>query len=224
MRKVLALVTVAALLSGCGEVTRVQTVSAAPVKTAVAAAPNWGPDRHFALLGDRPNDVLFVGDSEDQVGRFYHPPPSAFTTRELPPGFEAPYHAESWTTSGTSSPGKDFGVIFFDTKVAMAMFHEEGIALTDVQDTVNQYIREFAQPTQTVPGTKVHYWFWADTTANEILMICAVENRKDARRFDLTVGVGNQVVMEALRMSPAAAIEDRQAVEKGATSPRVNLH
>ncbi len=227
MRKALAVVGTALLLAGCSDVARVS--NAATVRhVTTAPQPDFGRDRHLGLLGDRANDVLFVGDSEDQAAKFYHPPPSAYAVRELPQGFEPPYHAESWTSGGPlGSESKDFGVIYYDTKVAMAMFHEMGITATDVNDTEADYEREYGAPQQKVSGNKMHYWFWDDPNTNERLMICAVQDRKDPQRFDLTTAVGNELVMDALRMSPSAANDDRQAVEKTPSTshtPQVHLH
>ena len=225
MRKLLALAVIPLVLAGCGEASH--ATAANPVRhVTTAPAPDFARDHHLALLGDRANDILFVGDSEDQATKFYHAPPSAYAVRELPQGFEAPYHAESWTSSVTGIQSKDFGVIFYDTRIALAMFHETGITATDVNQTEADYEKEFGKPTEKISGTKVHYSFWEDPVTNERLMICAVQDRKDAERFDLTNAVGNELVMDALRISVSAANDDKQAVEKtpAISNPKVHLH
>ena len=223
MQKVLVLAGFALVLAGCGEATR--ATAAGPVRhVTVAPPPDFARQHHLALMGDRDNDVLFVGDTEDQAAKFYHAPASAYAIRELPQGFEAPYHAESWTSTSATIQAKDFGVIYYDTKIALAMFHETGITATDVNSTEVDYQHEYGNPTENIAGNKVHYSFWEDPITNERLMICAVQDRKDPERFDLTTAVGNELVMDALRMSSSAANDDKQAVEKGPVLPEPQVH
>lgn len=216
MRRLLLMPGLALLLAGCSgsEAARSNAgVAATPVPT--VAAPQLLRGGKLGIIPRKSeSEDLSVGDSQDRVDRLFPVPKSSYPVRGLPPGFQPPYRADGFET-----PTIGFGVIYYEGVVAQAMYRELGITQADVMTTVSDYTDVFGPPTDSIPGTKVSYWFWADQKNSQRLMICAVGEIKDAKRWDLTTAVGEDILMDPLRMSPTAAKEDRQALEK--VSPRI---
>jgi hypothetical protein len=209
MRRFGFLVVLTAFTVGCADLPH-------PQPAAVLAAPKNAPSpslirgSRLGLIPRRNESVfLFVGDSQDQVERLYPRPPGSFDFRELPPAFQQPYRADGWET-----PEVGFGALYYESRLAEAMRSEQNITEQDVLSTEADYQESLGKPSEVFPGVHVMYWFWEDSAHNQRLMICAVQDKRDAKRFDLTTSVGDVVVMDALRMSPAAAREDRQVLEK----------
>lgn len=152
-------------------------------------------------------NTLKVGDSPSDVEKIYPTPAASTSFKELPPGFQAPYRARGYETQHDG-----LGVIYYDNEVALAMHHEENLSSTDVDNETRAYTSLFGNPTSTLSGRQVRYWFWQ--VDQRRLMICATMDQHQKDRYDLTVAVGDSVVMDALRMNRAAASEDQPESDK----------
>jgi hypothetical protein len=162
----------------------------------------------LALIGSSAGDLIHIGNTLDDVDKIVRVPTGSGEFRELPPGFEQPY-----TAKGYENAQGGFGAIYYESHLAQATSHEDNLTLPQVDSTVKAYEKLMGVPRTEIPGNLVKYWFWEDLAQGQRLMLCAVQNRKDVRRFDLTCALGDSKVMDQLRMSPAAAREDRLALE-----------
>lgn len=166
-------------------------------------APAQRPDLSFrsrlALLDN--GRRLGVGDPVQEALEFLPAPRKAYAFRELPPGFEEPYRAEGWETDA-----EGFGVISLDGKVVLTLRTQEDASQTLIEETVRAYTRDNRSlPPERVTGQAAESWFFERESHR--LMIAAVKDPNGKR--SLTLALGDVSVMDALRMSPAKALQDR---------------
>jgi hypothetical protein len=188
------------------------------VPNAPVAAPTLAKSTKLGLKvnpADAASAQVAIGDTEDQVTRVFYPPKDAYDFRDLPPGFQQPYRA-----SGFQNKTSGFGAIYYDSHLAEATLHEDLLTLEQVNASEAAYEKDpnFGTPFDTERGLGVFYWFWDDADHQQTMMMCAVQDKTDPKKFDLTTAIGDNVVMEALRMNPASAKEDRLALQHRATN------
>ncbi len=199
-------------LAGCGSPPD-QIIKSEPIQQ--VQKPSLSRSTSIFLLTPSKDSRLHVGDSPTDASRDFPEPPGAFPFRELPPGFEANYRASGFNAEG----GISFGAIYYNDngdQIAEAMTHEGGLSEADVDQTESDYATAFDKdPTQTIPGRKVRYWFWQDKDNKQTFMLCAVASQEKGQsgRYELTAAVGDDVVMKALRMDYADAVQDQRALE-----------
>lgn len=194
-------------LAGCGSSPGTVTMPKAPVKAPdIEAPPSLAPTQLMMIVGQ---ERLKVGDSAEDADRAFPSPPGAFSVKELPERFGGLYRARGWET-----PTGGFGAIYYDNRLASAVWHIENITQGEMQGTVQDHVNAYGEPDQSLPGKGVQYWFWLKE--DQRLMICSVPDRDHANRFDLTVALGHQVVMDGLRMSYLSAREDQSIADKRA--------
>ncbi len=179
--------------------------SPAPSTVASVAPPSSLAPTELALF-EGPAKVK-VGDSADDADKAFPMPPGAFPFKEIPAGFQGDYRARGYDTSRDG-----FGVILYDNRVALAMRREENLTSGEITETFKEYQSAYGDPHDAVLGARIQYWFWE--AEGQRLMLCAVPDSRDSSRIDLTIAVGDHVVMDALRMNIGSAREDRAAAEK----------
>lgn len=177
--------------------------SPVPELAVEVGAPAQRPDLAFrsrlALLDN--GRRLGVGDSVQEALEFLPAPRKAYAFRELPPGFEEPYRAEGWETDA-----EGFGVISLEGKVVLTLRTRENASNSLIEDTVRTYTRDNRSlPPERVTGKTAEYWFFERESHR--LMIASVKDLEGKR--SLTIALGDVSVMDALRMSPAKALQDR---------------
>ena len=192
------------LLAGCGGPSSSPTGTPVRKVAEVEAPPSLSPTDLAMITGQQ---RLKVGDSPEDGERAFPAPPNAFPFKELPPQFNGMYRAKGYETATGG-----FGAIFYENRIAAMVYRLENITLGEVQATVHDHELAFGSPNQTLPGKGIQYWFWFKE--DHVLMVCAVPDREAIEKFDLTIGVGQQVVMDALRMSYRAGKEDQSIGEK----------
>jgi len=104
------------------------------------------------------------------------------------------------------------------------MFHEDELKQERVDEIVQEHRDQLGgvRPDNLITAKRVTYWFWK--MENQRLMICAFQ--KDQRGIELTVAMGDDVVMDALGMSPEQAAKDAALVDAAAVKaamPRSTL-
>ena len=173
----------------------------------------------FNKPGNADSDKLSVGDPSTVVDKLF-PPGSATVNRDLPKGLDNNYSGESFDENGSG-----FGVIYYrgsvsgsDTQggtpaVVMAMRYEAGLNRADVDSTVLAYETTLGKPTSTILGPITSYKFWEDRDRSQRLMICYVRPRQDSTKLNLTVAVGDDTVMDKLRMDLTEATKDSASVQ-----------
>lgn len=159
---------------------------------------------HLGLLHE--GRLLKVGDSAEEAERSFVRPPTASTFKDLPPSFNPPYRARGWESASQS-----FGMLFFDNVLVFAMHTESGLAEADVDAALNSYIRTFGEPRTKLLGSRTRYYFW-ESNPHRLMLFSYSNVQKE--RYSLTVAIGDEAPMNALRMSPVDASEDRLAVEE----------
>ncbi len=164
--------------------------------------------------------TIQLGDSSDDVDKIFTSPTGSYTFKDLPPGFEKGY-----TSKGYENSKESFGAIFFDNELALAMIRRENVDPALISDVVDKYskanppkrtIDRQEPPTEflSVMGESIQYWFWEKD--GQRLMICSAPDPKSSKTRDLTIAMGDQNPMNALRMGLVYAQNDRQAIEKAA--------
>jgi hypothetical protein len=151
--------------------------------------------------------VVKVGDTAENIDRAFPQPANAATFTELPSQFNGLYRAR-----GFENATLGFGAIYYDNQVACAIHRIENITVGEVNQIVEQYTRAQGDPAEKIQGASIAYWFWKE--GSQIQMICSAPDRTQNQRFDLTIGLGDKVVMEALRMTPLQAGNDMRNAEK----------
>lgn len=232
MRRSLPLLIAGLALAGCSgnggkEVKLSRPTIEAPRQ--VAAPVSFKSDYKLQLVADltpRTDDsgvamespVLRVGDSPEDVEKVFTAPTGAYTFKDLPPGFESGYSCKGYEASRES-----FGAIYFENQLAVAMMRREAVDPELVTYVVDHYdkanppkrtIDRQEPPTEfsSVVGESIQYWFWEKD--GQRIMICSAPNRRSDKTRDLTIALGDQIPMDALRMGLKQAQNDRQAIEK----------
>lgn len=155
-------------------------------------------------------DKLQVAMAPDDVEKLMPTPASATIFKDLPEGFGNTYRAR-----GFDNGKEGFGAIFANEQLALAMKHKENIDPLKVSAAVELYETWSGHATDTVIGKYIQYWFWEDKDSGQRLMICSAPDTKNSKLRDLTIALGDQIPMNALRMGPLWADNDKRAIELG---------
>ncbi len=128
---------------------------------------------------------------------------------DLPAKFEYPYTARTWETGKMG-----LGEILYDGDLVAAVYHQDQVTQDRVDEIVAAHGEQIgrSRPDTLVTSKRVQYWFWQIETQR--LMICAYQ--KDQKGIELTVAMGDEVVMDGLGMSPAQADIDKRKVDEAA--------
>lgn len=191
------------LLLGCGSA---GSPNAAPVVRKDVAAPNLVSTDLSMIMG---TVSLKVGDPPEKVDQAFPQPANSAPFKELPAIFNGQYRARGYENSAGG-----FGAIYYENQLAAAVWRVENATAGELEDIVKQHISGFGEPSQKLPGTGIAYWFWYRESQSQSIMICAAPDRTQSQRFDITIGMGDKNVMDALRMNYIAAREDQSVAEK----------
>ena len=154
-------------------------------------------------------ETIRVGDSAEDALKIFPRPKTAFEFTDLPPKFQKPYQVKGWESSR-----EGFGVILFQQKIAVALWHQDKATQDDLDRLVKLHQDQSPGRAVTVPGKHVNYWFWEN--AGQRLMICSLQGHGPS--VLLTVAMGDNVVMDALKINPVQAHRDRDEVDKSANA------
>jgi len=191
------------LAAGCG-ITPSKPVAIEKPLPDIAEPASLGPTELAILDGQ---SRIRVGDSQEDVERAIPAPPNSFPFKELPRQFNGQYRAKGFETGQMG-----FGAIYHENRLAGGVYRQENVTAGEVQSIVRAYISAFRDADQTLPSGSIQYWFWR--REDQRLMICSVPDRQQPLRYDVTIGLGHEVVMDALRMSYPAAREDQSIGER----------
>ncbi|MFQ3587317.1 MAG: hypothetical protein SNJ74_10065 [Fimbriimonadaceae bacterium] len=222
-------------LSGCGgpakdAPARAEASASAPAGTEIdptslaTFAPQDPPDfsrrSRLALMG--PGRRLRVGDPATQALEFFDRPARTFVLRDRPPAFPEEYRSKGW-----ESEAESFAIISYDNRVVLALYTLQGAdERTLKEEFLDVYLAEygFLEPTVVPPGPSARYWFWEDN--GHRLMICAARGKAG---LTISLAIGDESAMDALRMSPSWALSDRRRADeiwnerRGAVEPEAGL-
>ncbi len=149
---------------------------------------------------------ITVGFSPDAAFRLFRDPKqSGFEFDDLPPKFQWPYKARTWEEAHMG-----FGEILYNSQLVAAMYQEDN----GDQERVNQLLVAHrdqinGRAPEQIGGKRVNYWFWEKD--GQRLMICAYPTGRDV--IKITVAMGDNVVMDALGISPDKARKDLNQVD-----------
>jgi len=163
-----------------------------------ATLPEEGVSSTLALWEE--GKAVHVGDSEQHAFEVFPKPSKAVESSDLPSQIVGKYKARSW-----SGGSRGFGVITLEGRVVLALATYDNTTLEQVQRLVQEYtgaIPEVAPRTVGVEGSE--YWFWELGTQR--LMICESSDYKN--RIGVALAVGDEKLMDALRMNPLFAAKD----------------
>lgn len=205
IRKLTLICIALASLLGCGNDKEMpfgpQAIFPAPDKP--APIPIFGEDTSLALIHN--DDRLSVGSPARGAIDFYPRPSKAFEFTDRPPGF-----GPEFRTTGWASQSEGFGLIFYQDRVAVALREYYSLSPDQVAEVVDAYSRLQARESLTeVKGMSVQYYFWEQ--ARHRLMICVVS--MPDKPSTVTIGLGEIQLMNELRMSPIAAVADKNRAE-----------
>lgn len=205
--------TAALGLAGCGaDNSIIPTVDPGPAATPLQT--DNVPDNltlvhgSLAILGDT-LPVQVGDDAEDAKARFQSRQ-AAITVSAVPARFpNPPYSAAGWE-SGDGTAG--FAVISLKGSVAAAFRRLLAASAEDATATVKKYqdaidalgtrsgIRDPVR--LSYGGGQYRYWFWDEDAGNRLMILWAPAKND---KIQLTIGLGDQTVMNALRASPDEA-------------------
>ncbi len=218
MRRSGWLILIATVLAGCqgGAALAPEASSPPVVKEASVSAPITREATDIALVV-RPGNPITVWSSADAAFRkFQDPKQVGFEYDNLPPKFQPPYSARTWEEDHIHM---GFGEILYNGGLAAAIYQED----KGNQDRVDRLVRDHQDqmgsrltPT-TLKGKRVSYWFWEKD--DQRLMICAYATDRDV--IKITVAIGDNVVMDALGMSPDQARKDQIKVDMSLLKQKV---
>lgn len=191
-------------LAGCQGADTVSKSVAAPAPVKTVAAPTM-PVEVTAIQMVGPHGMIRVGDADEKALAVYPPTSkSPNKLRELPERFAKPYGVQGWETAR----GEGFGIITWDGAIVAAMYQVE----RGDEQMLSEILSQQRSGTGTlypndILGKSVRFWFWEDKSQR--LMVCAAQNPD--KFLNITVAMGDRVVLDALGASPEAAkqIQDR---------------
>lgn len=158
------------------------------------------PYRRTRIAMLRQNERLTVGMSQEDALALFPEPRRSYALNDVPPGFGDGYRARGW-----ESRLESFGILLFNDRLVFAMRQFEDMEEPQYEDLVREYETALRETESTfVAGRHVRYQFWQDGTQR--LMVLAVQRPKD--RLNVTVSMGDNVVMDRLRMSESHARDD----------------
>lgn len=201
----LLLVLIAAGLVGCQSSNPPASVAATPT-TSVVGAPTHKEETVVALV--RQDKAVTVGMRGSEAFDIFRDSREAgFEDDRLPPGFAAPYRARSWESSQ-----RGFGVITYQESVVAAMYQEHDCALDRMQQWVDSHRRRMSRdPDHRVISKRLNYYFWEED--GQRLMILAFQ-KKAAGTVELTMAMGDIIVLDAIGASPARAEFEKERVDR----------
>ncbi len=151
--------------------------------------------------------VVRIGTDLDRALAAFPRPGGAHDFSDLPSTLPTEFSARGWETAN-----EGFGVILYNARVASAVHELRRTDRAMLDELVERYNKAIPEKYQITPlaGARIRYWFWED--GRRRLMICGVDTPKDG--YSVTVALGDRVVLDALRMSPATATADLAAAEQ----------
>jgi hypothetical protein len=200
MVKFLALTAVACVLVGC----EAQSVLSEPDSAPIAGpVPNL---RRTAVALYAEQGMIYVGDSWTDAQSAVPEPKDAVTFADLPARFEKPYQGRGW-----EGATQGFGVILYKDVIASAMLQNERATLEEYTTSTNWYDENLpkAQAEMVISGD-LKYRFWEFD--GQRVMVLAQSKPNGTMR--LTTAIGDDRVMDALGITPAAARHDAAAVSR----------
>ncbi len=161
--------------------------------------PETGSESALAIFNE--DRALRVGDSEKVAFEVFPRPGKAFEDDELPQQVGGKYKAHTWESTTQS-----FGVITLDSRVVLAMQSIDNASKEQADNLIQRYTQALSMvDPKVVGGTASTSLFWELGTQR--LMICKSLDYKG--RITLTVAVGDEKMMDLLRMNPVFAAKDQ---------------
>lgn len=215
---ILATVVVAAM-TGCGAPTEPPNLDEqeAPVEqkvgTPVASA------RSLIAFFKRSGAVR-VGDTIAHAFDVAPMPPRSFEITQLPSRFARPYSTRGWETAN-----EGFGLISYNGVIVASLYQKRNAdpdVLYEILELQEKGLRTIRN--ELVAGGKIRYWFW-ETPAIEgggpaknakgepvshRLMVCALQQ---GTKLNITVAMGDTVVLDALGANKAKAHSDTERID-----------
>src|SRR5688500_502413 len=141
MRLLLAL-SACMLAIGCGNGTKApdatKPLPTIKARTTVSTTQKVEPpnfDSKTSLRMIRKGDELRVGDNIDSALRVLPEEKNAYKVNEMPPGWKDPaYSSEGWDNGTTG-----FAAVIYDSKVTLALYHEDRADETRLQEILDVY-------------------------------------------------------------------------------------
>lgn len=218
-REIVSFLAFAALLiAGCSS-GRPRKVVQAPVAVPPRYSSDVGPIArldHTQLFVTRLNtssryrilntaSKLYLGDEADRALEVFGTPPRSYDVTDLPDGWkEQGFSAAGWETSD-----EGFGAVLQQGRVALVVFSVDHAAPSLFERLVADYGDDLALRPASIAGRRATYCFWS--TDDQTLMICRTETHSGTT---VTVALGANPLMEALRMSIGRAKEDLKDSEE----------
>lgn len=208
MRHALWVALLAVVAVGCGgEKSAAPSSPTKPVASA-SQAPSDGARSKSGLYLSNDQARFSVNDSVEEALRLYERPTKAYDIRELP---EPLANEKGLRAAGWAKGGDGYGLIVSNDKVIAAVATRAGRNRTDVDAAVSAYEELFSSVgSAPLEGNTAKYWFFED--GSHRLMICGAKTRKGDWTF--TLALGEQWVMDRLRMDKTSALEDLKEAER----------
>ncbi len=144
-------------------------------------------------------------DNVDDAREVFARPKRAFEFSDRPATLGSAFKTEGW-----ESASDGYGIISYEDRVVAAVREQYKVAPEAVRNMFMAFIDAYQpmEPTR-ILGQTCEYAFW--TLGDEVLMISSVKVADG--QFNLTIAVGDKLVMSALRMDPALAIADKNRAD-----------
>lgn len=191
---------------GCGDGAETQESSSGE-KAVMFQQPRRVPDviQRSKLSLIHLNQKLYLGDEQDRLYRVFAPPPGAYDVGEAPYGWpELGFRSIGWE-KGTEG----FGALLVHERVGLAMFSMERTDERAFQARASEYAIDLAKLPTTIDGRWAKYRFWHED--GQTFMLCFTQTPRLGGR--LTEAVGDDALMEGLRMGEELARQDAAAAE-----------
>ncbi|MFZ4508613.1 MAG: hypothetical protein ACOYON_13040 [Fimbriimonas sp.] len=211
-------------LWGCGGSSAAPEVTKAVAEPARVQAPSLSARSSVALI--RHSGRLRVGDTFGTGFEVFPAPARSFEFTQLPERFGRPYSARGW-----QAVHEGFGMVAYSGIVVAGVYQVSGAKpdilyeLLAAQETSLKGVNS-----SMVASSRARYWFWEvpgfdgsqpATTADgsetrHRVMICALQTKAG---LNITVAMGDAVVLDALGMSQVKARQNTAAVDTPSPSP-----
>ena len=200
-KNIVLLASISLALIACGPEgsTGLEPDSIVADKPHVKISTAYVPDEHAPVMISGDNR-LHVHASEEDAFRVFPRPKGAFDFFEEPP-----IEGDNYIAKGWQSNIEAFGILLIRNKLVLALHTLDNADQETLTDKLKVYEEAFDPiKADVVPGDSAQYWFWESGQVR--LMICM--SRDANSRSQLVTALGDNEVMNALRMSRTAASQD----------------
>jgi hypothetical protein len=196
-------ILVALLLTGCTNKNPVSEASQQSEDSSGIPYPVVLRPSHLAIISDKVS--VYLGSSAESAMKLFTRPADAVAVKTLPTSLPLGYVALGWKTETES-----LGTISQKDQVVLIIHTQRDISKSKAGSVFDQFEKTYGKPLKVLEKEHSIYKFWEAN--KQRLMICYTADH--SQKWHITVALGVNVLMDALRMNAKDAALDQNQAEK----------